>query len=156
MYSEILCYADTVNKAKTELLARCIYENVYLIDTNEEVTYLNIPVIRHKEADKYFIEDVELTLREYGVITEKRKRNNDLDMILADDLVTYCYIRKGSYYRPHSSGYTDMRHRAGVYKKEDAVSSARSVCELTIIPIDINEHNEMINREIEDLQTRIL
>jgi hypothetical protein len=30
-------------------------------------------------------------------------------MILADELITHCYIHKGSGYKPHSSGYTDVR-----------------------------------------------
>jgi hypothetical protein len=156
LYSHIGCYANTVNKAKIELLKMCDDQGVYMKDTNYEVSYLNIPVIRHKKEDKYFIEDLELTQREYDEIIRKRHRKTELDMILADELITHCYIHKGSYYKPHSSGYTDMRYHAGVYEKKEAVSSARNVDNIVIIPIDIIEHNEMINKEIEDLQTRLI
>jgi hypothetical protein len=80
----------------------------------------------------------------------------ELEKILINDSFSHCYIKKGGYYRPHSSGYTDFRHRAGIFTKEEAVKSAKSCRDLTIIPINAIEHNKMINDEIDDLKTRLI
>ena len=73
-----------------------------------------------------------------------------------DNGIKYCYIRKGSYYKPNSCGYTDFKHRAGVYSKEEAVSSAKSCRDITLEIIDIQSHNEMLNIEIAELQNKLL
>jgi hypothetical protein len=57
---------------------------------------------------------------------DARERNQSFDDMLNDTTITHCYIRKGSYHRPGSSGYTDFRHRAGVFTKQEAISSAKS------------------------------
>lgn len=87
----------------------------------------------------------------------KRKRISDLDEILNNEYIKYCYIiKRDSYYVPHSCGYTDFKYKAGVYSKEDAVSSAKSCRDLRIERIDIDEHNQMIKDRIQDLNTRLL
>lgn len=154
MYGEMIAYAENRNKAKSQLLSEAY--DCKLLSSGEQVDYLSIPVIRCKEADKFKFEGEELTRSDIEYNIEQRNRTNKLDKILADGVITYCYIRKGSYYRPNSCGYTDMRHRAGVYSVLEAISHAKSCRDLTIIPIDISEHNEMINKEIEDLQTRLI
>jgi hypothetical protein len=49
---------------------------------------------------------------------DARERNQSFDDMLNDTTITHCYIRKGSYHRPGSSGYTDFRHRAGVLRNK--------------------------------------
>lgn len=156
LYSEITCHAESLNKAKVILLSKCKYENVCLHGTDDEVTYLSIPVIRCKELDKYQFEDKEYTKFKIEEILNNRKRISDLDSLINDDQIKYCYITKGSYYRPNSRGYTDFIFKAGVFTKEYAVSNAKSVSSLKIIPINIEEHNSMISEEINDLQSRII
>lgn len=151
-----IAYAETRNKAKTHLLKQVYCESVCLRGENEECTYLTLPVIRCKEADKYHFEGEELTIR---MIEEKiagRKRDSELEDILKDDSISHCYISKGGYYRPGGSGYTDFRSRAGIFTKKEAVSSAKSCRELFIIPIDKEEHNKMINDEVTELQSRLI
>jgi hypothetical protein len=155
LYSEMAVYATSRNKAKSALFSEYKYE-IKLRWKDEDVSYLNIPVIRFPEADKYLFEEKDKTMREINEILHERERLSGLDLILMNDCVTHCYIQKGNYYRPNSSGYTDFRHRAGIYTKQEAVSSAKSCRDLTIIPIDATEHNKMINNEIEDLKTRII
>ena len=89
-------------------------------------------------------------------VLENRERIAKLDAILLDESVKYYYIKKGSYYRPGSCGYTEFKYRAGVFTTEEAVSEARWCNEITIIPIDMDVHNKMIGDEIKDLQTRLL
>lgn len=154
--SSFITYAETRNKAKTQLLKQVYCENICLNGEDEEVTYLTIPVIRCKESDKYFFEDKEMTLYQIEEELTERKRISVLDEILNNENIKYCYIRKGSYYRPNNSGYTDFKHKAGVYLKEDAVSSAKSCRDIWLERIDIEEHNKMINDEVRELQRKIL
>lgn len=154
--SSFITYAENRNKAKSELLRMAYCENICLTGEDEELTYLTIPVIRCKEADKYFFEDKEMTLLSIDRELRERKRISDLDEILNNKHIKYCYIVKNGYYRPNNCGYTDFKHRAGVYSKEEAVSSAKSCSDIRIMRIDINEHNQMINDEINELKTRLL
>ncbi len=79
-----------------------------------------------------------------------------LKQIAKNKKITHCYIRKGPYYRPNHSGYTDFQSKAGVYTKEEAIKSAERCKELTIVPIDNVEHNKMIVKEVEDLMSRYI
>lgn len=153
LYSEEVTTADTIGQAKKELLGRLYDAKTWFGD---EITYLNIPVIRCEDADIIEFEGKEVSRFKIKEILEKRERFSKLDAILNDENVKFCYIRKGSYYRPGSCGYTDFRYRAGVFTKEEAVQDGKSCSELTIIPIDIVEHNEMITKEINELSSRLL
>jgi len=154
LWGQHISYAATKGKAKMELLTEV--EGALCEFTGDEITYLNIPVIRCKEADKYEFEGENVTLHRIEEIHRERKRLYKLDSILNDPKIVYAYIQKGSYYRPGSCGYTDFRHRAGVYTKEEAVSSAKSCRDIWVRVIDIDEHNEMINKEIKELESRLL
>ena len=49
LYSEESCYAESLGKAKSELLSRLHYSNMRLkYPYDDELTFLNIPVIRYK------------------------------------------------------------------------------------------------------------
>lgn len=158
LYSEIDCYAETHTKAKSKLLKQVNsdYYDMYHNYTDEKITYLNIPVLRKKLSDTYIFEGAEMTLYRIETLKNERIRIAELDKILEDSSISYCYIKKGSYYRPNSCGYTDFITNAGVYTKKDAVLYAKSVSSLVIIPINIDEHNKMLNGAITDLQSRLL
>lgn len=59
LYSREFCHADSINQAKSILLKRnndqCL--NITLRCSEDEITYLTIPVIRCKENDWYEFED---------------------------------------------------------------------------------------------------
>ncbi len=158
LYNERACYAESRNKAKSILLSQLKkdYESLILKYTDDEVSYLTIPIIRYKEADQYLFEGKELTMWRIEEILQERVRISKLDQILNDESILFCYIRKGDYYRPNNAGYTSYKIFAGVYPKNQAVESAKSVREISIIPINIQEHNEMILKEINDLKSRII
>lgn len=125
--------------------------------SNEPITYLNIPVIRCKEYDKHQYKGSMLTTYQIEEQIRQEKRNLKLQEILDDDSISHCYIKKrGSYYRPNSSGYTDIQSFAGVYDKIDAVQQANSCNELIIVPINVVKHNELINERINELKSRLL
>ena len=153
----IMCYANNINEAKSKLLKRIEGDGWQLRYTDNEITYLNIPVIRRKSDDKIMFEGMTVTKTEMNRILHKRERLLLLDNILNDANIKYCYIKKGCwYYRPYSCGYTELRHKAGVYTKEEAVNDAKRCEELKVIPIDISEHNKMIENEISELKSIIL
>lgn len=154
--SSFVVYAETLNKARYKLLEKAYCENVCLRGSDDEVTYITIPVVRAKEYDTFLFEGEGLTKSRIKEKLNERKRLTELDKILTDDSISHCYIRKGNYYRPHSCGYTDFIHRAGIFTKQEAINSAKSCRDLTIIPIDIDKHNKMIQDEIDDLKTRLI
>ena len=152
----IICHAENLNKAKTELLKKIRYDDWKLKYSGEELNYLNIPVKRRKSSDKVIFEGKEVVRSSIdGLITE-RERIAKLDEIANNPNIKYCYIIKGSYYRPNSCGYTSLRFEAGVYPKDEAVRHAKSVREIRIEWVDIEEHNKMINEKIAELQGWLL
>ena len=143
----------TRGKAKLEILGRHDGHN---LDGGEEIDFLNIKIRRSKEDDKYLFDGNIVSLSEIKGIKDKIKRKKYLKRLISDKKTTHCYIRKGSYYRPNSCGYTDMRHRAGVYTIEEGVSHATSCRDLDLVVIDIEEHNKMMQKEIEELSSRLI
>jgi len=154
LYSESICYAENRNKAKTILLKE--NEGICLKGSDDEVEYLNIPVIRCKQADKVIFEGKEVFRNQINELIKERERIKKLDEILNNPNIKYCYIIKGSYYRPNHCGYTSLRFEAGIYPKNEAVSHAKSVREIRLEWVDIEEHNKMINQKISELQDKIL
>jgi hypothetical protein len=152
-----ICYSDNINEAKSYLLDQLKYDNWKLKDSDEEITYINIPVKRYPNADKYVFEDIELTLFEIDKLLFERERINGLDEMLNNKDIQYCYIiKRGLYYGNNWCGYTDYIYKAGIYKKEDAISHAKSCGELSIKPVNIIEHNKMINKNINELKTKLI
>lgn len=133
--SKMMCYAENRNKAKVELLKEYLYDDLKVIVyyRREPLSYLNIPVIRKKDADKVLFEDKEMLRSEMTKLIEERKRNATFDKILHDDSVTHCYIvKRFEYYGPNYRGYVLSKEGAGVYPKEDAVLEARGCEEITL------------------------
>lgn len=151
-------YAENINKAKSKLLEKIKYDDYVLRFSGELITYLNIPVIRDPEYDKFEYVGNTFTKRQIKLMEEKEKRLEELDSFLNNKEIDFCYIRKGGYYYlPNSCGYTEYLAYAGVYRIEEGVSSAKMCNELRVIPIiDIETHNEMINEKINDLKSRLI
>ena len=157
LYDEFICHAEKMTQAKSLLIKEVKYEGMELKYRKKDVNYLNIPVVRCKSADIVEFEGENLPIVKIDSIIKQRERFAELDKILSDESVKFCYIKKGGYYyRSNHSGYTEYVVHAGVYTKDDAVSSAKSCGDIKIIPIDIERHNEIINKEIEELKTKLL
>ena len=73
-----------------------------------------------------------------------------------DNSLMWFYVRKGMYYKPNSCGYTDFQNKAGIYQKDEALSHARGCDDITIVPVNIEEHNKSISNEIKSLQSRLI
>jgi len=156
-HSEFYGYATDRGKAKNDILKQIKYETMVDTDSGSEITLFNIPVLRAKEMDMYSFEKKELTLESIEKIKTERKRVSDLNEILDNDSVKFCYVKKGySYYCDNSCGYTTYKTNAGVYTKKEAFDEALSCDKLTIIPIDIELHNASIKEKIEFYQKRLI
>jgi len=152
---EFFCYAKTRGQAKSILLKKH-YDDLVL-SGHKELTYLNIPVVRDKAYDRYDYFGQSLSSREIQKLKRKEEREQELDAIAKDESITHCYIRKGGYYyKPNNNGYTEYITFAGVYTKKDAIRSCTGCTELRAIPIDIEEHNQRVNEQIENLRLRLI
>lgn len=152
-----ICRAPRISVARSKLLTIASNENLTDNSTDREITFLNIPVVRAPEYDLLHFEDKHLTARQIQEIIQKRGHDEYLNGIIADDSIKHCYIKKrGQFYKPDYCGYTDYISYAGVYTKEDAVKHARGTMELRIVPINITEHNSIIQSQIISLQSRLI
>jgi hypothetical protein len=114
-------------------------------------------LIRSKQHDKLNYNGDVLARWMYKQVIQEDKRVKSLEKLMKTSKAKYFYIMKGiSLYRLNSCGYTQQRFEAGVYSKEEAVKHALRCHELHLIPIDIVEHNNMIQKVISDLQSRII
>lgn len=156
MYSEETVTAPNRSEAKSKLLRKVRYDDMKL-KHGETLTYLNIPVVRNKDFDIVDFEGKPTPRHEIDRILRTRKRNEYFQSIIDNPNVTHCYIRKGgSYYRPNSCGYTEFVTRAGVYEKEEAVKHGVSCSDLGIEPINTEEHNQRLQKEIDEMKSRLI
>lgn len=152
--SQISCNAPTKNKAKSKLLP----ETKYLVNRyGEEITYLNIPIFRDNTVDLVEFQDEVMQRFKAENLIQSYKHLDELNTILNDPKIEYCYIiKRGSYYGDNYCGYTEYKYKAGIYPKEDAVRHCRGCNELSLISIDIQEHNTYIQKHIEELKKKII
>ena len=158
LYDEIqhVVYAESRNKAKAKLLNDAQIMGVVFTHIDEP-TYLNIPVKRAKEHDKYLIDGTLYTKHTYAQKLQRDDHQKDLDAILANDEIKYCFIRKrGYYYCDNCSGYTSNIEEAGRYNKEFACRECKGEMNMYAEPIDIEKYNAMLQKAIEYLKSRML
>lgn len=157
LYSDFTVYAENRNQAKKKMLNVIKYEGMCLQGKDEELSYLEIPIQRAKIFDKKLYQGQFRTTTEIERLKEKEAREQELQVVLNNVDIQHCYIKKyGNYYKPASCGYTEYQVYAGVYPKEDAVRKAMSCQELRVVPIDVEGHNELLIKTIEELKTRII
>ncbi len=156
LFCERICFADNVREAKKSLLNEVKYEELETLN-GDDVGYLNIPVVRAKGLDVVLFDDKEIAIYEVSNILQKRKRDKELNKLLEDNGVLFCYIIKnGLYYRPSACGYTSLIEDAGIYKKEEAIEHARFCDEISLVPVFSEEHNKRIEDKIEELKTKLI
>jgi hypothetical protein len=124
----------------------------------DEVKYTDVKVKRYPEADKFETEDGEVMPKwRIEERNKDRKRREDLKQMVVCNPGRYVYIRKnGQYYKEGYCGYTDFRHRAGVYTIKDAVDNSLHCRDLDVVLIDKDQHNKMILEEIASLQRKYI
>lgn len=152
--------------AESEKLAR--KEALNLLRENQidsdhfgnEFTYISLNLKRFPECDKFMVGNKVMSRDDIDYEKKKNDRDAEFRQLLSDNPGGWAYIRKGgSYYRPNSCGYTEFKPYAGVYPLKDAVKECigMSLAEyMRPILIDVTEHNEMMNKHIEELKSRII
>ncbi|MCP9763819.1 hypothetical protein [Lacihabitans soyangensis] len=154
VWSEKVVHAETVNAAKRKLLELVRYEDMKTRD-GVEVCYLNIPVVRDNGADLVIFEG-EKVARWLALDRISRKERA---MEISELCLTHRFfyiLKRGCFFRPNNCGYTDHKEFAGVYTADEARRHALSCEEITLVPIVIEEHNELLNKMIEGLKGRVI
>ncbi len=159
MYSPVIVFAENRAKAKYAMLSKARYEGVCNRD-DKEFTYIDIPVFRNKEHDRYMFEGKEMNLSDIKERQNKRKRNDGLYKLMKDNPNGYAYIKKGGYYyRDNNCGYTEYLSQAGVYPIDEAVREVAG-CDvrdfMDVILINKDDHNNMIKEAISFLEKRLI
>lgn len=122
-----------------------------------EPTYIDLKCRRAKNMDIVVFEGNPVKRFLIEFIRWERKRKAKLESFLTDTELTHCYIMKrGTYYRPKSCGYTSIKANAGIYTIKEGVEDAISCSELYLERITPKEHNEMLLKTIDDIQTRLI
>lgn len=158
LWSNEIEYGETKGVAKHSFLPE--FDGARLAYSDEEITYLNIPVIRCKNADKVLFQGDIICRNDVQERIETQERDQRLDKLLLDNPDSFAYIMKrGSYYRPNSCGYTGTKSQAGIYTLKEAIDSVKG-CSLypimDAVLIDKIEHNKMLQDEINDLKSRLI
>lgn len=83
---------------------------------------------------------------------------NLVDGIMSDSNIKYCYSKKrGLYERPDGYGYTQHLYFAGIFPKEDVCRwCEQSHGEITPVPVNLKERNELIREKIKELNDNLL
>ncbi len=153
-------YSTTVGKAKLLALNEIRYDGFTDKYTDQDISFLNIRMKRDFDNDKYIVDGILKTKNSIDYDQQVNERKIKYQKIVADNPNGKAYIlKRGSYYMSGWCGYTDYKHKAGIY---DVAEAARHVmsCSLRdnmhMVLIDPVEHNEMILKEIEALKTRLV
>ena len=147
LWGEQVCHAESLGKAKVKLLPEVEGAKTHLF--RDEITYLNIPVIRAKEYDRIVYKGEIINRSRVKYIKRIEENDKKLDEILNDSSITHCYkMKRGVYYGWNNSGYVSFKHVAGVYPKKETVNYCKGQLDVTCVPIDTEEHNEIILNHI--------
>lgn len=151
-------YGETVGKVKNKALYDLEGHTTALF--KEPFTFLNVPLIRAKYADKYIVDGETKTLASIDYDNRKSEQRESLLKIVSNNPNAFAYIIKGGmYYRPNNCGYTEFKSMAGIYPIDEAARTVVS-CDLgdhmKLVLINNEEHNAMINECIEDLKSRLI
>jgi hypothetical protein len=152
-------YGDTLGKAKS-VAWKAIESDSLKTRWGDDITFLNLKLIRCKHADKYLVDGELKTMGRIEEENQYKERARTLEALVAANPNAKAYIRKGGYYyRPNSCGYTERELDAGVYSIQEAASAVMS-CGLRdnmkAIVINPEEHNAMILSKIEELKSKLI
>ena len=149
------CVADNLEQARTML-----FKKMESLDSS--MTYRNyypndFPVKECEKHDIVEIDGKEMSRESATMLQKYLDKQVENDKILNDSSVKYVFIYKdGWYYRENFCGYTEHSLEAGVYTKEDGYKHCGNILELRMIPINIEQYNNLIQKQVDKLLTQIL
>jgi len=155
-YNDEVFHGATIGKAKLKAIKAM--DGMVHKYTGKEFNFLTIPLVRAKYADKLNVGGEVKYQHQIDYNNKKQEQKKQLTELLANNPNSFAYIKKGGYYyRPNNCGYTEYISMAGIYKLEDAIKSVLHCSDnMQAIIINTDEHNQMINERIADLQTRLI
>ncbi|MCT4665635.1 MAG: hypothetical protein N4A45_10415 [Flavobacteriales bacterium] len=157
LYSEFVVFAETRGQAKQKISGEIDMCDYKLELSEDEMTFLNMPIRRAKQYDKVVYKGVEMQRHEVKYRIRVEEYNAKIEKYLQDPKITHCYIRKrGMYYGWNKCGYVSYSTHAGVYPKEEAVPYCKGNLDLICEPIDNNTHNEQIINQIARLRKGLI
>ena len=110
MFEKVWAYGNTVGQTKQELLVEVEGCKNYL---GEEITFLNIPIIRCKEKDKYYFEDegdyfIQALGRMFLQIFEELKSKGSFRKLnLRENAIFYVQEMHYYFWEPEDSGWQE-------------------------------------------------
>lgn len=152
-------YHESRDKAKFELWKVIYNDGWELCNIFKELTYINTPIIRDKEADVVLYKGKEIYRNQIeevdrqGIEIKKRediKNNPEVELVFI--------IKRGDYYSKNFNGYTSYKMRAGIYTKEEALKHVEGCFDygLTIEPVNMKEikdlNEEFLQRSLNELK----
>lgn len=157
--SAIVC-AQTEKLARMKALHQLQEYDIQEDKFGNEFNYISIRLKRSPEYDKFLTNGRIQSRNDMEYDKKMSERDEELKKLLAENPGSYAYIRKGgSYYQPNNCGYTEFVQYAGVYSLDEAVKSClrTSLSDyMRPILIDIQEHNQMLHKQIESLKSRLI
>ena len=156
VYDQSRYEINAVNKNQARSILLGLAEDMQLY-TGVDLTYITIPVITCPQADLIEFEDRSIIRYKLNTLLKMREWSARLKTLEDDSSVEYCYIMKrGEYYLPDSCGYTSIIERAGVYPKAEALQHARGCNEISLKPVDIQQHNKRLTDEMASMYSRLI
>lgn len=157
--SQIVC-AENEKSARNEALQKLAEHDIEYDHYGEPFTYISIRLKRSPEYDKFMIDGRIKSREDIDYDKKKEDRDNEFRQMLADNPNSYAYIRKGGYYyKPNHCGYTEFQTYAGVYSLDAAVKECLGMSlgdYMRPVLINVDDHNDMVNKHIEGLKTRLI
>lgn len=154
-YEDIIEYVETRGKAKMKIW-RHLDDEIRNVD-GKEITFLNLPVKRCKNQDRVLYKGEIVKRYQTAHYQAVEKNDNLLDSYMKDTSITHCYkMKRGQYYAWNNCGYVSYKHVAGVYPKEEAIPYCKGQLEVICVPINTEEHNEIILNQIARLKKGLI
>lgn len=156
-------FGETNSEAKSKAF-KAIGSDTYAIRDKygdwQDLTYLNLRMIRTKHHDQYELNGEVLSVRQIQDKEERLIQKETLEQLIIDNPEAFVYIKKGGYYYgPKYCGYTESPINAGIYPIKDGVREVLG-CDIKdnmkVILIEKEIHNQRIKKRISELESLII
>lgn len=157
---ENIVFGKTEKEARLSALKELSDHGIEQNSWGDDFTYVSVTVIREPEYDKFLVDGKLKSRVQIQQDQDRIDRDNSFRQLLADNPNGWAYIRKGGYYyQSNHCGYTEYKSYAGIYSLQVAVKECLGMSLSDYMrpePINVDEHNAMINKQIEGLTSRLI
>lgn len=162
-YEELVEYAETGNKAKSQFMGGSCVIDMYIGDYSDsrEVEYKDIKVSRCKSEDIVLYKGNEINRGEVSSIEWMANRDAEALRIVNESPEAVCVVWAGcysQYWGANHAGYTSLIERAGKYSAKEAydiVMGSDYSRQESVIALDPQQFNSDIDVKIKNLEKDI-